>query len=336
MSSVCSWRRMSIASSWVMMPTSMSDGVDDGDGEQVVLVDLAGDRLLVLVDPGEDDVALHDVLDHGRAARQDQPLERDEADQPALVVDDVAVIDRLAVGRLVAEPFEGLADGDVRRERDVVGRHDARRRSRARSWPGGGCPRARPGRGYGRIGSTHVLVEPVDQVGALVVRHQVQQLGGLRGRHRLDEPDLAVGVEVAEHLGAVAGRAARGRGRRPPRPRGPRSSRRPGRGGARRRSRAGRRARRRGSARGGRGPAADFALGHPSSRPDLLSARVGPSIARSADHVLADEGPQDLGDVDPAVGPLVVLQDRDQGPAEGDGRAVERVDEPRPLLAGGR
>ena len=51
-------------------------------------------------------------------------LERDEADQPALVVDDVAVIDRLAVGGLVAEALEGLADGDVRRERDVVGRHD--------------------------------------------------------------------------------------------------------------------------------------------------------------------------------------------------------------------
>ncbi len=45
-------------------------GVDDGDGDQVVLVDLAGDGLLVLVDAGEDDVALHDLLDHGRAARR--------------------------------------------------------------------------------------------------------------------------------------------------------------------------------------------------------------------------------------------------------------------------
>ena len=78
---------------------------------------------LVFVDPGEDDVALHDVFDHGRSARQDQPLERDESDQPALVIDDVAVIDRLAVGRLVAKQLECLADGDVRRQRDVVGRH---------------------------------------------------------------------------------------------------------------------------------------------------------------------------------------------------------------------
>ena len=99
-------------------------GVDDGDGDQVVLVDLAGDALLVLVDPGEDDVALHDVLDPGQGPGEDQPLERDEADEPALGVDDVAVVDRLAVGGLVAEPLEGLADGQVGRERHVVGRHD--------------------------------------------------------------------------------------------------------------------------------------------------------------------------------------------------------------------
>ena len=37
-----------------------------GNGEQVVLVDLAGDGLLVFVDPAEDDVALHDVFDQGR------------------------------------------------------------------------------------------------------------------------------------------------------------------------------------------------------------------------------------------------------------------------------
>ena len=147
MSSVCSWRRMSIASSWVMMPDQHVGGIDDGDGDQVVLVDLAGDRFLVLVDPGEDDVALHDVFDHGRPARQDQPLERDEPDQPALVIDDVAVIDRLAVGGLVAEELEGLADGDVRRERDVVGRHGRAGGARARSWPAGGYPRARPGPG---------------------------------------------------------------------------------------------------------------------------------------------------------------------------------------------
>ena len=55
----------------------------------------------------------------------------------------------------------------------------------------------------------------------------------------------------------------------------------------------------------------------------------------AADHVFAEIGAQDIGHVDPAVGPLVVFQDHDQGPAEGDGRSVERVDEPGALLAGG-
>ncbi len=77
--------------------------IDDRDGDQVVLVDLAGDGLLVFVDAGKDDVALHDLFDHRRPSRQDQLLERDEPDQPALVIDDVAVIDRLAVGGLVAD-----------------------------------------------------------------------------------------------------------------------------------------------------------------------------------------------------------------------------------------
>ena len=90
-------------------------------------------------------------------------------------------------------------------QRDVVGRHD-----RA---GGAGLVAGQPadilalGLGQERQHRVdHVLVEPVDQVGPLVVRHQVEKLGRLLGRHRLDEPDLAVVVEVAEDLGAVAGR----------------------------------------------------------------------------------------------------------------------------------
>ena len=178
-------------------------GVDDRDCQQVVLVDLAGDGFLVLVQAAEDDVALHDVFDHGGPARQDQLLERDEADQPSIVVHDVAVIDGLAVGRLVAEAVEGLADGDVRRQGDVVGRHD-----RA---GGAGLVAGQPADvlalGLGQVGKhgvDDVLVEPVDQVGPFVVRHEVEQFGRLLGRHGLDEPDLALGAEVAQDLGAVA------------------------------------------------------------------------------------------------------------------------------------
>ena len=42
---------------------------------------------------------------------------------------------------------------------------------------------------------------------------------------------------------------------------------------------------------------------------------------------LAHTGSQDLGNVDQAIGSLVVFHDDDQCAAEGDGRSVERVDE---------
>ena len=119
------------------------------------------------------------------------------------MIDDVAVIDRFAVGGLVAEQLEGLADGDVRRERDVVGRHG--RAGGAGLVAGQAADILALGLGQEREHRVdHVLVEPVDQVGALVVRHQVEQFGGLLGRHRLDEPSLAVFVQVAQDLGAIA------------------------------------------------------------------------------------------------------------------------------------
>ena len=183
-------------------PDEPAGGVDDRQGEQVVLVDLTGDGLLVLVHPGEDHVALHDVFDRGRAAREDQVLQRDEADQLAIVVHDVAVVDRLAIGGLVAEPLEGLADRDVRRQGDVVGGHE-----------GAGGPRLvarQPADvvafGLGEVGQHDVhelLVEPLHQVGPLVVRHVVQELGRLGVGHGLDDPVLALGVQVAEDLGPI-------------------------------------------------------------------------------------------------------------------------------------
>jgi hypothetical protein len=148
---------------------------------------------------GKRDVALHDVLDPGQGPGEDQALERDEPDEPALGVDDVAVIDRLAVGGLVAEPLQGFANDQVGRERDVVGRHD-----RAGS-PGLVTGQAADVLAFGlrQVGQDVVdmlLVEPLDQVGPFVVRHHVEQAGCLARRHRPDDPDLAVGVEIAEHL----------------------------------------------------------------------------------------------------------------------------------------
>ena len=89
------------------------------------------------------------------------------------------------------------------RQGDVVGRHD-----RA---GGPGLVARQPANvlafGLGEVGEHDIdelLVEPVDQVGPFVVRHVVQQLGRLLGRHGLDDPVLALGAEVAQDLGAVA------------------------------------------------------------------------------------------------------------------------------------
>ena len=203
MSSVCSWRQDVHGVVVGDDADEPASGVDDRQCQQVVLVDLASDGFLVLVQAAEDDIALHDVFDQGGPARQDQVLERDEADQPSIMVHDVAVIDGLAIGRLVAQAVKGLTHGDVRRQGDVVGGHD-----RA---GGSGLIARQPANvlafGLGEVGEHDIdelLVEAVDQVSPFVVRHVVQQFGRLLGRHGLDDPVLALGAEVAQDLGAVA------------------------------------------------------------------------------------------------------------------------------------
>ena len=179
--------------------------IDDRNGDQVIFVDLTRNRFLILVDAGEDHVVLHDVFDHGRSARQDQLLERHKANQPALVIDDVTVINGLTVGGLMADELERFTNGDMRRQRDVVGRH-----GRAR---GAGLIAGQPAdifalglRQERKDRVDHVFTQPVDQVGTLVVRHQVEEFSRLFRRHRLDKAELAVFVQVTEDVSAIAGR----------------------------------------------------------------------------------------------------------------------------------
>jgi len=177
-------------------PDELVTRVDHGDGKEVVLVDLAGDRFLVLVDPADDRVALHDLVDPGARAGHDQAFERDDAEELVLGVNDEAVVDRLAVGGFVAEPVEGLADGQVRGKGGVVGRHDR---------AGGSLFEAGEAAdvlafGLGEVAKDlidAIFVEPVDEVSAVVVRHQVQERRGLDGGHRVDDADLPLGVDVA-------------------------------------------------------------------------------------------------------------------------------------------
>src|SRR5207249_1727281 len=66
----------------------------------------------------------------------------------------------------------------------------------------------------------------------------------------------------------------------------------------------------------------------------LLSFIAQSFLCSRNDAVLADPLPQHFGDHDRAIGFLVVFQDRKDGSCDGDGRAVERMDESRPFLSG--
>ena len=142
--------------------------IQDRDGEQVVLVDLLRDRLAILIDPGVDHVALHDLIDPRSGPGQNQPFERDHAEQLVMVVDDVAIVDRLAVGGLAAEPVERLADRDLGGQCGIVGGHHGA--------GGSGLVAGQAADilalGVGEVAEDvvgAVLVEPVDQVRPVVV-----------------------------------------------------------------------------------------------------------------------------------------------------------------------
>ncbi len=200
MSSVCSWRRMSIASSWVTIPTSMSEASRIGTAKRSYLSTFRATASWSSSTRAEITSRCMISVDPGARPGQDQALERDDAEELVAGVDDVAVVDRLAVGGLAAEPVERLADGQARRQGGVVGRHD--RAGRPRLVAGQAADVVALGLGQvpeDLVGP--VLVEPVDQVGPVVVRHQVEQARRLDRRHRLDEADLPLAADVAHHLG---------------------------------------------------------------------------------------------------------------------------------------
>src|SRR4051794_436025 len=62
----------------------------------------------------------------------------------------------------------------------------------------------------------------------------------------------------------------------------------------------------------------------------ILSDNSGPTANDLFTHIRL----QHLGDINQAVGPLIVLEDDDQGPAQGERRTVEGMDKSRSLLTG--
>ena len=101
---------VSIASSTVTMPTSRPLVVDDRHGQQVVVGDDLGDLVLVGQDADGDRLVDHDLARSASLGRRDDEVaQREHADEPLVVVDDVDVVDRLGVGLQLAQAVDRLA-----------------------------------------------------------------------------------------------------------------------------------------------------------------------------------------------------------------------------------
>ncbi len=150
-----------------------------------------GDDLghLVLVGQHADGDRLldHHLPDLGLGAGHDQVAQRQHADQPPVVVGHVDVVDGLGVGLELAEHVDRLGRGEVGRHRHELGGHDP------------------AGRVLG-------IAEQLLDLGLLVGLHQGEdlvagglgqvghQVGRVVGRHLLEDVGGPAGLEVLEHL----------------------------------------------------------------------------------------------------------------------------------------
>ena len=65
------------------------------------------------VDLDRDGMPIHQLADEGPPRRQISFAQRQHAEQPPLVIDNVDVIDRFAVGRLQTQTVQCLLDGEL-------------------------------------------------------------------------------------------------------------------------------------------------------------------------------------------------------------------------------
>ena len=174
--------------------------VHDRDGEQVIVRELFRDVLLVVRGAGVDDVRVHDVLKDLVIVAQKQILDRDDALQPALGGCDIADVDGLLVLADAADAGDGLADGHVFLQVDVLRRHDA----------AGGIfgvlevfvdERARLGVGRAHDALDDVrgqLLHHVDRVVDAQVFNDVAELGVGDG---VDDGLLLLDLQIRKHVG---------------------------------------------------------------------------------------------------------------------------------------
>ena len=114
---------------------------------------------------------VHDRLDPGLAAGEEQVAERDDAEQPVVAGGDEGGVDRLGVDGLPAQRLERLGRGHVRPEEGVVRGHD---RADGALGPGGEAAEV-VALGLGEDAEQRLLallVQGPVEVGALVVAHR--------------------------------------------------------------------------------------------------------------------------------------------------------------------
>ena len=99
--------------------------IADGDGSQVVTAEVVGNGFLIVGRHGADDVGIHDIADAGALRRDNQLAQGNLTDELALVVDDIAGVNRLLVDARAADVIHRLAHSEVIVQIDIFDGHQA-------------------------------------------------------------------------------------------------------------------------------------------------------------------------------------------------------------------
>ena len=99
-------------------------GIHYGKGRQIVLVEKIDYVLPVVRGPCLDDAGIHDILDQGLIGIHEKVLDRDDTLQGALVVHDIAGVDRLLVHAVLTDVGKGVLHCHGLPESDVLRCHD--------------------------------------------------------------------------------------------------------------------------------------------------------------------------------------------------------------------
>ena len=122
-----------------------------------------------------DDVLLHNFRDGGLVVQAEQQvLDRDHAEEPA-VLGDVAGVDGLLIDAGAADTEDGLADGHIGPEGDVLGGH-----------PGAGAV----------LGVAEDFVDFLAHIGGSLGENPLDHVGG----HFLDDIDGVIDEELVQDL----------------------------------------------------------------------------------------------------------------------------------------